>query len=78
LLLSLLQQLLLQMLLMSLLLSLLLLLLLLLRRQLLPIAPVLISAMWPSCRIMPPISCTSNGRSPSTRLDASRTTCRQQ
>jgi hypothetical protein len=25
---------------------------------------------------MPPISCTSNGRSPSTRFDASRTICR--
>eukprot|EP00983_Pelagomonas_calceolata_P039875 1137367-Pelagomonas_calceolata.AAC.1 len=24
---------------------------------------------------MPPISCTSNGRSPSTRQEASRTTC---
>ena len=30
---------------------------------------------WPSCKIMPPISWTSKGRSPSTRLLASRTSC---
>ena len=40
-------------------------------------SPVRISAISPLCRIMPPISCTSNGRKPRTRLEPSRTTCTQ-
>ncbi len=38
-------------------------------------SPVRISAISPSCRIMPPMSCTSNGRMLSTRREPSRTTC---
>src|SRR5215210_9150825 len=37
-------------------------------------SPVFISAILPSCRTMPPMICTSKGRIPRVRLEASRTT----
>src|SRR5215212_1958110 len=37
-------------------------------------SPVFISAILPSCRTIPPMTCTSKGRSPRVRLEASRTT----
>src|SRR5215212_2583240 len=39
-------------------------------------SPVFISAILPSCKTIPPISCTSKGRIPKVRLDASRTTAK--
>src|SRR5215208_5826394 len=39
-------------------------------------SPVFISAILPSCKTIPPITCTSKGRMPKVRLDASRTTAK--
>src|SRR5215210_528328 len=39
-------------------------------------SPVFISAILPSCNAMPPMTCTSKGRMPNVRLDASRTTAK--
>src|SRR5918992_300255 len=37
-------------------------------------SPVFISAILPSCKAIPPMTCTSKGRIPNVRLDVSRTT----
>ena len=39
-------------------------------------SPVFISAILPSCKTIPPITCTSKGRIPKVRLAASRTTAK--
>src|SRR4028119_2040798 len=39
-------------------------------------SPVFISEILPSCSAMPPITCTSKGRIPKVRLEASRTTAK--
>src|ERR671910_2964211 len=39
-------------------------------------SPVFISAIFPSCKTMPPMTCSSKGRIPSVRLETSRTTAK--
>src|SRR5215210_3257066 len=39
-------------------------------------SPVFISAIFPSCKTMPPMICSSKGRIPSVRLETSRTTAK--
>src|SRR5215218_498227 len=39
-------------------------------------SPVFISAMFPSCKTMPPMICSSKGRIPRVRLETSRTTAK--
>ena len=39
-------------------------------------SPVFISAIFPSCKTMPPMTCSSKGRIPRVRLETSRTTAK--